>query len=80
MAINKREQNCSVCEHCVTGAAKRFRCTALPANPGQWWDGFPEQHWCSVYYSPKKQESAKPGVTEKVVADETILDKPVKIK
>ena len=80
MAINKREQNCSNCNNCVEGASKRFRCTALPGDPSVYWNGWPSEHWCTVYYSPKKQESAKPVVTEKVVADETILDKPVKIK
>jgi len=70
MALIKREKNCENCAHCVTGANRRFRCTALPSNPGLWWDGYASEHWCSVYYSPKT----------KVEEKETILDKPVKIK
>jgi len=72
MALIKREKNCENCAHCVTGANRRFRCTALPSNPGLWWDGYASEHWCSVYYSPKTK------VTSPVEEKENILDKPVK--
>jgi len=68
MALIKREKNCSNCQHCVEGANRRFRCTALPNSPSAWWDGYASEHWCSVYYSPK----------DKVEEKENILDKPVK--
>ena len=41
-------------------ANRRFRCTALPKNPGEYWDGHPEQHTCGVYWESK--DSVKPTV------------------
>lgn len=55
MAPIKHEKNCKTCEHCVLGATRRFKCTALPNNPANWWDGYPEEHWCSVHYTAKKE-------------------------
>ena len=44
MALIKREKNCSNCQHCVEGANRRFRCTALPNSPSAWWDGYASKH------------------------------------
>ena len=54
MAVVKREKNCSNCDNCVSGAQRRFRCIALPSKPNDWWDGFPEEHACSIHWIPKK--------------------------
>ena len=60
MAIVKREKNCGNCDNCVTGGnATRFRCNALPANPKEWWDGYPVEHWCASNWVEKKEVPSK---------------------
>lgn len=55
-------KNCGNCKHCVAVTAnRRFRCTAIPRNPGEFWDGFAEQHWCGVYWEAK---APTPDVTK----------------
>lgn len=56
--INK-DKTCATCNNCVTGAVNRFRCVALPTNPGGYWDGKPEQHWCEVHWTPIKSSEGK---------------------
>jgi len=61
MAVVKREKNCGNCIHCFMGGnVRRFRCTAIPRDPSEWWDGFPQDHWCASNWEEKKEvESPK---------------------
>ena len=54
-----KTKTCATCKHCVRGALRRFRCAALPQNPGNYWDGHPEQHWCTVYWEDANSSKSK---------------------
>ena len=66
MAKETREQNCGNCIHCVAITAnRRFRCTAVPTDPSIFWNGFPEDHWCGIYWKEKKTSDDKIVVSKK---------------